>query len=160
MSEISSSARIIGAVSRVGISPVGAVEADAPLASDNAPATPNAAVTAFLRRITLEVCFERDIASGLQIRPDYAPKQQSFSLRLVPENSLRPLSRLFHRSASSGLVRGKLSAITSSLQCEALMKVEGVYDCESDYDSDQAEAEDVPNKADTREDLAYTPRAD
>jgi hypothetical protein len=25
------------------------------------------------------------------------------------------------------------------------MKVEGVYDCESDYDSDQAEAEDVPD---------------
>jgi hypothetical protein len=24
------------------------------------------------------------------------------------------------------------------------MKVEGIYDCESDYDSDQAEAEDVP----------------
>ena len=25
------------------------------------------------------------------------------------------------------------------------MKVEGIYDCESDYDSDQAEAEDVPD---------------
>ena len=27
----------------------------------------------------------------------------------------------------------------------SLMKVEGIYDCESDYDSDQAEAKDVPD---------------
>jgi len=40
-SEISSSARITGAVFCVAISPV-AIEADAPPASDKAPATPNA----------------------------------------------------------------------------------------------------------------------
>jgi hypothetical protein len=46
-SEISSSARITGAVFCVAIPPV-AIEADAPPASDKAPATPNA-VTALLR---------------------------------------------------------------------------------------------------------------
>ena len=51
------------------------VEADAPLASDTTPATPNAAVTTFLRQFTLEVFLERDIACGLWIGPDLGPKQ-------------------------------------------------------------------------------------
>jgi hypothetical protein len=64
-SEISSSARITGAVFCVAIPPV-PIEADAPLASDNAPATPNA-VTALLRPFALEIGFECDISdlSGL-----------------------------------------------------------------------------------------------
>jgi hypothetical protein len=35
--------------------------------------------------------------------------------------------------------------ITSAAYVERLMKVDGIYDRESDYDSDQAEAEDVPD---------------
>jgi hypothetical protein len=62
MSETSSSARNTGAEIWVGVSPpVGASEADAPLASDKAPATPNAAVTVFLRRFVLEIWFARGI---------------------------------------------------------------------------------------------------
>ena len=73
----------------VGISPVGATEADAPLASDNAPATPKAAVTAFLRPLALEVCLERDMASDL---PDWprtpAQKHKSTCLRLGSEKHI------------------------------------------------------------------------
>ena len=46
----------------VGISPAELIEADAPPASDKAPATPNA-VTTLLRPFPFEVCFERDIVA-------------------------------------------------------------------------------------------------
>jgi len=46
----------------VGISPAELIEADAPPASDKAPATPNA-VTTLLRPLPFEVCFERDIVA-------------------------------------------------------------------------------------------------
>jgi hypothetical protein len=57
MSEISSSARITGAVFCVAL-----FEADAPPASDKAPAMPNA-VTTLLRPLPFKVCFERDIVA-------------------------------------------------------------------------------------------------
>jgi hypothetical protein len=46
----------------VGISPAELIEADAPPASDKAPATPNAVAT-LLRPLPFEVCFERDIVA-------------------------------------------------------------------------------------------------
>jgi hypothetical protein len=59
----------------VGLSPAELIEADAPPASDKAPATPNA-VTTLLRPLAFEVCFERDIvATSLWlISPEPRPK--------------------------------------------------------------------------------------
>jgi hypothetical protein len=57
----------------VGISPAGLIEADAPPASDKAPATPNA-VTTLLRPLPFEVCFERDMASDLRLASALGPK--------------------------------------------------------------------------------------
>ena len=59
----------------VGLSPAELIEADAPPASDKAPATPNAVTT--LLRPPFEVCFERDIvATSLwRISPELGPKQ-------------------------------------------------------------------------------------
>jgi hypothetical protein len=44
----------------VGLSPAELIEADAPPASDKAPATPNA-VTTLLRPLPFEVCFSSSI---------------------------------------------------------------------------------------------------
>ena len=59
----------------VGISPAELIEADAPPASDKAPATPNAVAT-LLRPLPFEVCFERDIVvtSLWLIGPELGPK--------------------------------------------------------------------------------------
>jgi len=80
-----------GLVFWVGISPVGLDEADAPPASDNAPATPKAAVTALLRALVLEVCSECDMAANLrrisiELRPESS--NQLFFV-LVPKKSPR-----------------------------------------------------------------------
>ena len=61
----------------VGISPTG-FEADAPPASDKAPATAPNAVTTLLRPLPFLVCFERDILSFL---PAYSREPR-------PKNSL------------------------------------------------------------------------
>ena len=68
----------------VGLSPAELIEADAPPASDKAPATPNA-VTILLRP-PFEVCFERDIvATSLWlISPKLGPKQ-------FGDSALRPV---------------------------------------------------------------------
>ena len=73
----------------VGISPAGLIEADAPPASDKAPATPNA-VTTLLRPLPFEVCFERDIvATSLWlIAPNLGQKQFGAALRPVQALSL------------------------------------------------------------------------
>jgi hypothetical protein len=77
MSEISSSARITGAVFCVAL-----FEADAPPASDKAPAMPNA-VTTLLRPLPFKVCFERDIVSDLHFGPEPRPKY-SLALPCAP----------------------------------------------------------------------------
>jgi len=69
----------------VGISPAELIEADAPPASDKAPATPNAVTT--LRRPLpfVEVCFERDIvATSLWLIGPEPRAQKQFSAALRP----------------------------------------------------------------------------
>ena len=67
----------------VGISPAELIEADAPPASDKAPATPNA-VTTLLRPLPFEVCFERDIAATSLWLIGLGPKQKQFGAGLHP----------------------------------------------------------------------------
>ena len=85
MSEISSSARITGAVFCVAL-----FEADAPPASDKAPAMPNA-VTTLLRPLPFEVCFERDIVSDLHFGPEQRPKY-SLALPCAPYKHYLPFN--------------------------------------------------------------------
>ena len=67
----------------VGISPAELTEADAPPASDKAPATPNA-VTTLLRPLPFEVCFERDMAATSLWLIGLGPKQKQFGAGLHP----------------------------------------------------------------------------
>ena len=82
---------------------VGLIEADAPPASDKAPATPNA-VTTLLRPLPFEVCFERDIvATSLWLfGPEPRPKN-SLALPCAPHKQ-------YHRFSRSGSL-AKLTAM-------------------------------------------------
>jgi hypothetical protein len=70
----------------VGLSPAEPIEADAPPASDKAPATPNA-VTTLLRPLPFEVCFERDIVTTSLWLPQTQPKS-SLALACAPYKAL------------------------------------------------------------------------
>jgi hypothetical protein len=92
-----------------------------------------------------------DIERDGSIHPHKQPMLQRLRERGLVAFSEEPLAKVKLTSHAQQLLSKRGVGLNESWNRELitldgstrLMKVEGIYDCESDYDSDQAEAEDV-----------------